>query len=274
MSVKKIGIIYNNEQNCYLANMLSDNNVVRICGSGNNNFNLKKNVIFDSLENTIINSKYIIFSISVPDEVLETIRKKHVDLLKDKIVFSRKMDFLNNKKIILKDYFNDANFKILNGLTTSEAAISIVIKETIKILSKSKCLVIGFGNIGKILSSLLKKLGAEVAVSARKNTDFAWAEAFNYEILNTENLPNLNKFDAIFNTVPKLILNKEKLSSINKNSLIIDLASKPGGTDFEFAKNINLKVIHALRLPGKFSPYTAAEIMKKVILNIIKEENL
>ena len=51
----------------------------------------------------------------------------------------------------------------------------------------------------------------------------------------------------------------------NKNTLIIDVASKPGGVDFEYAKRNGYKVIHALGIPGKIAPRTAATYMKNII---------
>lgn len=38
--------------------------------------------------------------------------------------------------------------------------------------------------------------------------------------------------DIVFNTVPAMVLNAQLLVKMKKNSLIIDLASAPGGTDF------------------------------------------
>jgi dipicolinate synthase subunit A len=54
--------------------------------------------------------------------------------------------------------------------------------------------------------------------------------------------------------------------------LVIDLASKPGGVDFEYAQYKGIKTIHALSLPGKVAPVTTAMYMETVIYNIIKEE--
>ena len=47
-----------------------------------------------------------------------------------------------------------------------------------------------------------------------------------------------------------LILDDEILTKVKKDALIIDLASKPGGIDFDAAKAYGLKVIWALSLPG------------------------
>ena len=57
--------------------------------------------------------------------------------------------------------------------------------------------------------------------------------------------------DLIINTIPSRILDHEKLEMIGKECLVIDLASKPGGVDFDKAKLIGIKVIRALSLPGR-----------------------
>jgi dipicolinate synthase subunit A len=49
------------------------------------------------------------------------------------------------------------------------------------------------------------------------------------------------------------------------------LASKPGGVDLEAAKELEIKAISALGLPGKVAPVTAAMVIKDTIYNIIEE---
>ena len=53
--------------------------------------------------------------------------------------------------------------------------------------------------------------------------------------------------------------------------LIIDLASAPGGVDFEAAHKFRLDAVRALSLPGKCAPKTAGEIIKTTVFNIIEE---
>jgi hypothetical protein len=77
--------------------------------------------------------------------------------------------------------------------------------------------------------------------------------------------------DIIFNTVPSLILDADMLTKTARNTLIIDLASRPGGVDFEAAHKMGIKVIWALSLPGKVAPDTAGDIIGKTILNILDE---
>ena len=69
-----------------------------------------------------------------------------------------------------------------------------------------------------------------------------------------------------------MVFDRDTLSSAARNALVIDLASAPGGVDFDEAGRMGIKAIHALSLPGKTSPVTAGEIIKKTIYNMVREE--
>lgn len=137
----------------------------------------------------------------------------------------------------------------------------------------SKCLVIGNGRIGKILSRMLSCMGADVAVSARKQEDFALIYAAGMRGIDTRNLDGkLETFDLIVNTVPQQILSRALLAQVQEECLIIDLASKPGGVDFDGAQDMGRRAIWALSLPGKVAPVTSADAIRETIYNILKEE--
>ena len=169
------------------------------------------------------------------------------------------------------DYSAMEEFAILNALPTAEGAIECAMSRFEGTIAGSKCMVIGFGRIGKILSKLLKLLDAEVTVSARKSSDFAYISALGYKAKNTEKLKNIKGFDIVFNTVPTMIFDKALLMNTDSNTLIIDLASLPGGVDFETAQKFGTDAVRALSLPGKCAPKTAGEIIKTTVFNIIKE---
>ena len=81
-----------------------------------------------------------------------------------------------------------------------------------------------------------------------------------------------NKYEIIFNTIPYLILNKNILKNVRKDCLIIDLASKPGGTDFEECKKLGINAKLELALPGRVAPKTSAKYIKQSIYNIMEGE--
>ena len=130
----------------------------------------------------------------------------------------------------------------------------------------------GYGRIGKILSKMLCGLGAHVSVEARKYADLAMIEGHGCEAMSLKELGHhVHEFDIIFNTVPAVLFDAELLKKVRKNTLIIDLASRPGGVDFEAAAKMGIKVIWALSLPGKVAPITSGAIIKDTIINVIRE---
>ncbi len=175
-------------------------------------------------------------------------------------------------KTTLIDYLHREELQVLNAVPTAEGAIQIAMEETPHTIHNSNCLVIGNGRIGKILAKMLYGIGAKVTVSARKQRDLAQAQSFGYSPIPLWELHDfIGNFDIVFNTVPTMILDSGLISKLNKRCLIIDLASKPGGVDFNAAKQREIKAIWALSLPGKVAPDTAGDIIKDTITNILSE---
>lgn len=289
-NIKSFGVIGGDKRVLFLSKMLiEDGHNVKICGFENSDLYPELNKIHDSLQNTISNTQYIIFPV-VPTSDYKTINSPFssseiaidddlINLLEDKIIFCGKKDVLHKanskfQKLKIKDYSSKEDFMIFNAIPTAESAVCIAIQEYDKTLFGSNCLISGFGRIGKVLAKLLKSFGCNVSVSARKNSDLSWIEVLGYTPIHTNHIDNISKYDLIFNTISYMIFDKSLLSTCKKETIIIDLASKPGGVDFDYANKNKIKVLHALGLPGKNTPYTAAEIIKKSIYKIIEEENL
>lgn len=158
------------------------------------------------------------------------------------------------------------------AIPTAEGAVQIAMEELATTIFGLNILVIGYGRISKVLSRLLKSMGANVTVSARKFSDLAWIEANGYQPAHTNDLSGaIEKSQLIINTVPASILNEDLLSKVQKGCLLIDLASKPGGIDFSTANRLGLKTIWALSLPGKVAPITAGKIIFDTMQNIETE---
>ena len=51
----------------------------------------------------------------------------------------------------------------------------------------------------------------------------------------------------------------------------MDLASKPGGTDFAAARRLGHRAIHALSLPAACAPETAGEALARTVCEILAE---
>jgi len=287
MHEKKFTVIGGDLRNIKLANLIKvDGNKVNIFGFNNAEFELgitesedltqaidESDVVIGPLpcssDNELINSPFNSDKIYIND-VFKKMSKNQLFIagrISEKITHLAEIYNVYSIDILERE-----EMAVLNAIPTAEGAIQIAMEETPITLHSSNSMVLGFGRIGKILAKMLSGIGANVFVEARKYSDIAWIRSYGYKPLYIGELKNyLPQMDIIFNTIPNVILNHDLLKIINKDSLIIDVASKPGGVEFEAAKEFGVKAIWALSLPGKVAPITAAKFMKETIYNIIEE---
>jgi dipicolinate synthase subunit A len=164
---------------------------------------------------------------------------------------------------------------IYNSIPTVEGAIMLAIQQTDFTIHGSNCVVLGLGRVGLSMAKALKGLGAHVEVGVRRNEHYARAYELGLAPFYMNELETVIKHaDIIFNTVPALILTADVIVQLPKSALIIDLASKPGGTDFRFADKRGIKSILALGLPGKVAAKTAGRILANVIVEHLQTSQI
>ena len=174
--------------------------------------------------------------------------------------------------LAIHDYFAREELAVANAVPTAEGAIQIALEELPITLHGARALVVGYGRLGRALAPRLSALGARVSVAARKWEDLAWIEAAGYTAEHTGELEGwLCGCDLIVNTVPARVLDEGALRDLKPGCLIIDLASKPGGVDFEAARTLGVRAVWALSLPGKTAPVTAGQAVKSSIYHILNE---
>ena len=283
--IKTFGIVGGDKRQLFLAKSISDSCYDVVLGGFDKLRNLDSLVLAD-VKNTIRNSDAVIFplpsvrsdaSINTPfsdktiilgeEEISQLMCKPVFVAMRDR--FLRAYPKLHDARIF--DYSAREEFSVLNALPTAEGAVECAMSAYEGTIFGSRCLVIGFGRIGKILSKILKSLEAQVTVCSRKDDSLALISVLGYNPCNTNKLKSVRGYDIVFNTVPSMIFDDELLQNTDKNTLIIDLASLPGGVDFESAGKHNIDAVRALSLPGKCAPKTAGEIIKTTIFSIIKE---
>lgn len=178
---------------------------------------------------------------------------------------------LSLRGLTAADYFCREELAVLNAVPTAEGAIQLAMEELPITLAGSRCLITGYGRIGRVLARLLTAMDAKVTVAARRCSDRAWAQVHGCTAVELSALSN-GTYDVIFNTVPYKLFTREVLEQLDKSTLLIDLASRPGGVDFNAAAVLRLKTIWALSLPGRVAPKSAGAIIKQTVMNMIKEE--
>ena len=157
-------------------------------------------------------------------------------------------------------------------MPTAEGAIQLAMEELPITLHGARVLVIGYGRLGRVLADRLAGLKARVSVAARRYADLAWAENCGYGVEHTGQLEGwLCGYDLVVNTVPVRVLREAELADLKPGCLVIDLASKPGGVDFDAAARLGVMAFWALSLPGKVAPVTAGKSIKTTIYNILTE---
>lgn len=176
------------------------------------------------------------------------------------------------RRLRLEDYFAREELAVANAVPTAEGAIQIALEELPITLHDARALVIGYGRLGKALAQRLDGLGARVTVAARSWEALAWAQTRGLATEHTGQLtPWLCSYDLVVNTAPARLLGREQLAALRPGALVIDLASKPGGVDFEAAAQLGVKAVWALSLPGKVAPVSAGGYMKTAIYHIMDE---
>lgn len=173
-------------------------------------------------------------------------------------------------RVDVLQYAEDDEIAILNSIPTAEGAVQIAMEELPTTIHGSTVVVIGFGRVGTTTARVFKSLGARVIVSARRGALLARAIELGLDTVYQRDLVTvLPSADIIINTVPAQVLGEEELAKVRPEALIIDLASPPGGTDFEEAKRLKLKAILTPGLPGKVAPKTAGKILASAIPKLI-----
>jgi dipicolinate synthase subunit A len=178
------------------------------------------------------------------------------------------------QQIALVELFERDDVAIYNSIPTAEGAVMLAMQHTDFTIHGSTSIVLGFGRTGITMARLLQGFGAKVLVGVRREEHYARAFEMNFQPFYTKDLhANVGNADLVFNTVPSLIITAQIIAMMPPRTVIIDLASKPGGTDFRFAEKRGIKAILAPGLPGIVAPRTAGRIIASVVSELIMEDN-
>lgn len=177
-----------------------------------------------------------------------------------------------NRKLI--KLFERDDVAIYNSIPTVEGTIMMVIQHTDITIHNSKVVVLGLGRVGMSVARTFSALGAKVKVGARKSEHIARITEMGLEPFHLDDLSEkVADADVCINTIPHLIVTASVISKMPAHTLIVDLASKPGGTDFRYAEKRGIKALLAPGLPGIVAPKTAGQIVANVLSQILLEHH-
>ncbi|MFC0558554.1 dipicolinic acid synthetase subunit A [Halalkalibacter alkalisediminis] len=163
---------------------------------------------------------------------------------------------------------------IYNSIPTAEGTVMMAIQHTDITIHRAKVAVLGLGRVGMSVARTFSALGAKVKVGANTSHQLARITEMGMQPFDTANLKDeLRDIDLCINTIPSLVITANVLAEMPLHTLIIDLASKPGGTDFRYAEKRGMKALLAPGLPGIVAPKTAGQILADVLAVLLTKES-
>lgn len=157
------------------------------------------------------------------------------------------------------DFLSDPYYLADNAAITASCALRLL-QASIPDLRHKRILILGWGRIGKCLGKLLQQLGADVTISARRDSDLAMLHALGYRSVPTGPAGSeISTHQAVINTIPELIFPELEFGGV-----ALDLASTPGmlGPNVQIARG----------LPGKMAPEQSGELIARTLIRLALQE--
>ncbi|QCJ42081.1 dipicolinic acid synthetase subunit A [Bacillus sp. S3] len=180
---------------------------------------------------------------------------------------------IKQSKRTLVQLFSRDDVAIYNSIPTVEGTIMMAIQHTDFTIHGSNITILGLGRCGMSTARAFHALGAKVKVGARKSEHLAritemGVTPFHLSDINKE----VSGTDILINTIPYPIVSAAVIAKLPAHTLVIDIASKPGGTDFRYAEKRGIKALLAPSLPGIVAPKTAGIILADVLVQLLQDD--
>ena len=161
------------------------------------------------------------------------------------------------------DLWRDEDLLRENARLTAEGAVAAAMRSGRRCIRGLPVMVVGWGRVGRALAELLVAMGARVTVASRSETHRHRAIERGAEAVALENLPDaLPGMKLIFSTPPAPVLDAARLERVDRDAMIIDLASPPYGVDLSAAWRLGLRAWREPGLPGRYCPESAAAALR------------
>ena len=172
------------------------------------------------------------------------------------------------------DYMKDEAFLYENARITAEGAIMLLGRATSGTLYGSDVGVIGMGRISEHLCMMLAAMGAHVTVYARRPEALARARALGARAVRLSGaLPDSAcAHDMLCNTVPHVLMGADQSALIPVKTVLLELASAPGGFDMKAVKERGICYVDGQGIPGKYAPRAAGELIACYVASVVKGE--
>ena len=183
--------------------------------------------------------------------------------------------FLTENQIPYVDFMKSEEVVEKNAEITAEAVIAEILQLSSYSIKGQKIMVTGFGACAKPIAEKLRALGGNIIITARSESARRAAKEAGYEVFDFNTWGNgIGKVRTVVNTVPSLVITEDIIRKMSKETVVLDIASRPGGTDFECAKEQGISAKLALGLPGIYSTKSSASAYKEAMLKNAPLQNL
>lgn len=156
---------------------------------------------------------------------------------------------------------DDRSLAASNAKSVAEALVSLLVDRTDRILPEHRIVVVGYGATGSAFTKALLGLTCTgIRVAARRPSllaDFAadMAVGVPYE----ERVGAMAEAGIVVNTVPSPEAIPAAAFPLLAGTLVVDIASPPGGIDHEAAQRAGVDVTWARGLAGSRAPHSAGD---------------
>ena len=158
-----------------------------------------------------------------------------------------------------------------NSILTAEGLISYLIVHRRYPIYHSCITVLGYGHCAQPIIQYLKAMGAKVTVAVRNKKWKDNIESLGCCFCYLKDVV-LSQVDILINTIPSIIIEKEKLDLAKKDILIVDIASYPYGIDHHYALSIGLNSQILSSIPNKYAYGYAGKMIADEIEGMFKNE--
>lgn len=176
------------------------------------------------------------------------------------------IEWMEQRGISYLDFMKDEIVVEENAIATAEGAIADVILHSPYNIQESKIIVSGYGKCGKAIAKRFQAFGARVTVLARKRESRKEAKKEGFYAADFAFGPEeAMGANVLVNTVPAPVITELMIRELPKDAYLLDIASKPGGVDFQSAKEHGIRAELLLGIPGRYAPLESAYILARAI---------
>lgn len=152
------------------------------------------------------------------------------------------------------DYY-DEEFITDNARLTAQCLKFVLNENGIYDFSGKKTAITGYGRTAKAIAEFMKENGAKVLITARDPHALADAVKKGYSICLLRDYDCIaHDADILINTVPAEIIDKNILSRLRKDVLLIDIASPPVRSGYRACRLLRDKRCQSIGASRKIRP--------------------